>query len=247
MSARGTCLSALPEQARAMADMSMSSGDSFREIPGTPEDCWNHIGVRGNRSCPELTQCSHCRNCPVYAKAARRLLDRPQPNDGLHGWEDHYAIPAGARQSGMRSMTVFSAGSEKFALETRRCAEAVNMRMIHRVPHLRECVLGLANIHGELILCVSFAMLLGLETPERSQSDDRGKLLVTDWRDGPIALAVDEAIGVRKFSAEEFKPLPASLLHSQGRCSASVLDVDGASIGVLDDALLEQAIKRQLA
>ena len=33
-------------------------------------DCWNRIGVRGDRSCPELKQYVHCRNCPVYSAGA---------------------------------------------------------------------------------------------------------------------------------------------------------------------------------
>ncbi len=34
------------------------------------DDCWNRIGVRGDRSCPKLAEHIHCRNCPVHAAAA---------------------------------------------------------------------------------------------------------------------------------------------------------------------------------
>ncbi len=53
-------------------------------------DCWNRIGVNGDRSCPELTSFVHCRNCPVFAAAARSFFDRPAPEDtsptGRDGW-----------------------------------------------------------------------------------------------------------------------------------------------------------------
>jgi len=47
------------------------------------EACWRRIGVSGDRSCPELAQHVHCRNCPVYAGAAQRLPARRvgQPED----------------------------------------------------------------------------------------------------------------------------------------------------------------------
>ena len=49
------------------------------------DDCWNRIGIRGDQSCPKLPEYVHCRNCPVYASAARRLLDRLPPQVELEG------------------------------------------------------------------------------------------------------------------------------------------------------------------
>ena len=51
------------------------------------DDCWNRIGSRGDKRCERLPEYVHCRNCPVYAGAAKRILDRlpPQidtPEDG---------------------------------------------------------------------------------------------------------------------------------------------------------------------
>ena len=42
-------------------------------VPATA-DCWDKIGVSGDRSCADLEAYIHCRNCPVYAKAALQLL-----------------------------------------------------------------------------------------------------------------------------------------------------------------------------
>lgn len=42
------------------------------------DDCWNRIGVQGDRSCERLDDAVHCRNCPVYERAAIALLDRPR-------------------------------------------------------------------------------------------------------------------------------------------------------------------------
>src|SRR5271166_6874273 len=49
-------------------------------------DCWNRIGTTGDRSCPELETHIHCRNCPVFASAARSFFDRPAPQHYLAEW-----------------------------------------------------------------------------------------------------------------------------------------------------------------
>ena len=47
-------------------------------------DCWNHIGVSGDGTCPELVKVVHCHNCPVYAAGGRSLLEREPPAEYLH-------------------------------------------------------------------------------------------------------------------------------------------------------------------
>jgi hypothetical protein len=37
-------------------------------------DCWNKIGVWGNRECGELKKVIHCRNCTVYSSLAAQLF-----------------------------------------------------------------------------------------------------------------------------------------------------------------------------
>ena len=55
----------------------------------TPDaECWNRIGIGGDRSCPELETHIHCRNCPVHAQAARAFFDRPAPEGYLADWTE---------------------------------------------------------------------------------------------------------------------------------------------------------------
>src|SRR3981081_1849213 len=57
------------------------------------DDCWNRIGVHGDRSCAELQRHIHCRNCPVFAAAARALLDVPAPADFRQIATEHFTRP----------------------------------------------------------------------------------------------------------------------------------------------------------
>ena len=49
-------------------------------------DCWNSIGIAGDRSCRELEAHIHCRNCPVFASAAEEFLHRVAPEGYLSEW-----------------------------------------------------------------------------------------------------------------------------------------------------------------
>src|ERR1700733_11671904 len=70
-------------------ELSIRMLDRGNSLPGRvpgDSDCWNHIGVAGDRSCPELETFIHCRNCPVFSAAARTFFDRPAPEGYLAGW-----------------------------------------------------------------------------------------------------------------------------------------------------------------
>jgi chemotaxis-related protein WspD len=212
------------------------------------DDCWNRIGVHGDHSCPELTRHIHCRNCAVYRASARTLLDKPMTAEHSAFWTRHHSQPLQPVESATRSVTIFRLGSERFAIGTLLCVEVAGLRPIHRLPHRSGgAVLGLANIHGELVVCVSLPALLSLNTASQPQAATAGRLLVTRWRDGPIAFPVDEVTGVQKFAAPHFKALPATVAHAKVRCTSSLLSYGAHTLGVIDDELLGQAIRRHLA
>src|SRR5687768_8287155 len=93
-------------------------------------DCWNRIGVRGDRSCTELDIHSHCRNCPAYSAAATMLLDRE-----LTVMTSPITEVTPANEGDMQSVVIFRVGSEWFALLTLLLDEIVGMRTIHALPH----------------------------------------------------------------------------------------------------------------
>ena len=81
------------------------------------DDCWNRIGIYGDKSCPRLPEHIHCRNCSVYSAAATRLLDR-------YSFEqehvEQYATRADERKVATRSLMIFRLGDEWLGLATRR-------------------------------------------------------------------------------------------------------------------------------
>jgi len=101
------------------------------------QDCWNRIGVQGDRSCPELRQYIHCRNCPKFEQGAHALLNRAPPEGYIEEWTQFLARAKETEAGFTDTAMVFRIGSEWLALPAPLCVEIVSMRPIRRVPHRR--------------------------------------------------------------------------------------------------------------
>ena len=128
------------------------------------DDCWNRIGVRGDRSCPRLQEHVHCHNCPVQRGVAAELLAHHVPGDYAAMWTEHIARPVQQADRDTTSVIIFRIGAEWLALPSAAIQEVSNLKRIHRVPHRTSgVVLGVVNVRGELLTCVSLARVFGLE------------------------------------------------------------------------------------
>jgi chemotaxis-related protein WspD len=214
-------------------------------------DCWNKIGVRGDRSCPELVQHVHCRNCPVYVAAARALLDRELPAEDLAARSSHVANATRVSDADTQSVVMFRLSGEWLALPTAAVSEVADIRPVHSLPHRRGgAVLGVASVRGELLVCVSLLRLLGLERTAPAPQSQRGvhqRLLVLR-RDPIRALCpVDDVHGVQRINPADLQDVPATVGNAPRRLSKAIIPWRGHSVGLLDDHLLFQSVQRSLA
>lgn len=210
--------------------------------------CWKSIGVHGDKSCPTLAEHVHCRNCPVYAAGAKALLDELVPEGDARNWAGLLAQPLPETHAETVSATVFRLGAECFAVATRLCVEVASARPIHSLPHRRSsALLGVANIRGELVICLSLGKLLGLPGAVASPGAGDGlRLLVMGWPEGSIAFPVDEVLGVKRYGTSEFSSPPATVAHAQNRYTQSILRWNQRSVGFLDDELLRRTVSRSV-
>jgi chemotaxis-related protein WspD len=219
--------------------------------PGAPaiDDCWNRIGVQGDKSCPLLAEHIHCRNCPVYAAAASRLLDRYSL--GQRATPADYQ--ATTSQVASRSLLIFRLGEEWLALATRHLSEVAPVQPIHSLPHQRSlALLGVANVRGALIACVALGELLAIP-PSLSASAPAGasriqpRMLIINAQGGAVLVPVDEVDGVHRI--DESRLAAASLATSRqagGRFTHCVLPLGDRSVRVLEEAPLLAAMARSL-
>jgi chemotaxis-related protein WspD len=124
----------------------MIAGTASASMATSPARCWiEHI---------------HCRNCSVYSAAATRLLDRYALQ------QDERDPVASAVESDVktRSLLMFRLGEEWLGLATRSLVEVAPLQAIHSLPHQRSrALLGVANVRGALVACLSLVELLDLD------------------------------------------------------------------------------------
>ncbi len=211
--------------------------------------CWQGIGVYGDGSCRELQKFVHCRNCPVYSHSALRLLERSLPEGYRAEWTAHFAKEQKLSPPVKTSAVLFRINSEWLALPTGAFQEVAERRRTHSLPHQRQSVIvGLVNIRGELLICVSLARLLGLEKPSSRQTirTTYDRLLVTNWEGSRLVFPVDEVHGTHRFEPTEVHDPPATVAKSRPSYTQGIFLWQQKPVGLLAPSLLFSALNRSL-
>ncbi|MFM0741569.1 chemotaxis protein CheW [Paraburkholderia xenovorans] len=220
------------------------------------DDCWNRIGVRGDSSCERLVEYVRCLNCPVFEAGAAKLLKRPIPLVDLAQHEartpqayqhQHRHDPQGATES----FLIFRIGDEWLALPTAIFKRIVQTRPIHSVPHRQHrAVLGVVNVQGELLVCLSLAHLLGFESDSAARDDkarhEMPRLLVISRAEEHAVFPVDQVDGVHRIAVGSFRAPPATLSQAAAAHTRAVAPWRGISVGLLDADALFDTLNRSL-
>jgi len=144
---------------------------------------------------------------------------------------------------------LFRVGPEWLALPTPAFREVVERRLVHSLPHRRQgIVLGLVNVRGELLICISLRHLLGLDTSQLNMGQHRShdRLLVTHWNGHRFVFPADEVRGIHRFQASELTEPPATLTKSKAAFAKGILDWEGRPVGLLDADFLFTSLNRSL-
>jgi len=238
------------------------------KLPGAKariDTCWNHIGTRGDGSCPELSHHLRCPNCPVFEQAAAKLLDIAPDHGNLNDdtplsklersarLVNHGPAPTLVRDVSDTitcSALVFRIANEWLAMSTSSVLSIDDIRPVHSLPHRRDrTVLGLVNVHGTLTVAVSLSELLDLDhatAGKRSSRNSYARLLVAAHRGAALAFPVDEVEGVIRFPESAVLAIPATLAHTTAAHVRGVLAWRDTTVGVLDSDRVFDALSRSL-
>lgn len=210
------------------------------------QDCWNRIGVRGDRSCRELEHYVHCRNCPAYAQAAQRTLQIPVDTSYREAWAERLRQPHLQAQMGDASALLFRIGCQWLAVPAAMVQSVAPLAPVHRLPHRdRAGLLGVVNIGGRLAPAIALGPLLGIDSAGSPDIDGRHvfpRLLVIEAGARSCALPVTELHGMVRYGSGTMTAphQPHSALLD------GVIAHDGMQAGLLNGALLSRRIEELL-
>jgi twitching motility protein PilI len=139
------------------------------------------------------------------------LIDRPF--ELLLELERRAKLAAAARE-GARSDTeewigiAFRLGAERFVTARADVREVLPVPdHVTRIPGAKPWLQGVANVRGQLLTVVDLKSFLGAG---RHQTDRHSRMLLAASRDVPTALIVDEVLGIKRFTDDEFSEQPAA-------------------------------------
>jgi chemotaxis-related protein WspD len=204
-----------------------------------PEHCWRKIGVQGgDHSCERLIEVLHCRNCPIYAAAARRLLDRESPleldEDGLQD------VRRGASAS---TALVFRLGQQWLGLPPSLVAEVAANPPVRRLAHRTNGrIEGVVNVRGELRLCVSLVELLGLG--RRGSAPPSARLVLVEDDSGPLAFRCDEVRGLLPYTEDSIEAPPDTLPAPLDGCVRALLPSSSGHVALLDGDAVTRLLRK---
>lgn len=215
------------------------------------EYCWDVIGIRGNRSCPELAKLVHCRNCKRYESMGRNLLDRAAPAAYIEEQTRLLAVPEIREDIKKQVAVVFRLSTEWLALPVRLFAEVTSPRPVRPVPHRSsQLFLGLVSIRGEIQLCFSMAELLGvLPSKEGKTMPAAGfmpRFCVIGKQERKWVFPADEIYGLYAYAENEVQPVPVTIAKTLQNYTLGIIAVNKRQAGLINDDLVFAAFERSL-
>jgi chemotaxis-related protein WspD len=210
--------------------------------------CWKVIGVFGDRSCDVLLQVAHCRNCRTYAAAGRLLLNRDAPEGFTEEWTARVAQEKERSASVLFAAVVFRLRDAWYALRTEALEEVMPDRPVQWVPHRSGGgILGVVNVHGELLLCVDMAVVMGLEEKGTERAAGRRRFMVCGGgHTGRFAFAADEIRGVVQVEEAQLQPAPATIGKAASTLVEQVILLGDETVGLLNDGRFFEQVEKMI-
>ena len=217
--------------------------------PLTINDCWNTIGVWGNKTprCERLKKIIHCHNCDIFSQAGSQILNRPAEENYLTEWKNNLNQTRQTKSINLKSALVFRMGDEWFALPSKFVKEITHCDKHHSLPHIKNNVLrGLVNVHGELILNVSLGYLFKIRKSEISSKYTNERYIIIEDSDESFAFPVTEVKEIIHYNIEDMQATPSTIKKDTSCFIKGIIRHNNNDVGILNSDLVFTALHKNI-
>jgi len=194
-----------------MADLNNTLVKSLIE-----QACWRNIGVWSQQKtrCEKLEAVVHCRNCEVFAEAAKTVFRRESTEAELFERSlDLYHGSDFKQHLGEVSVLPFRVDDTWLCVYPSQIVTIAKKANVHRIPHRgEEFIRGLIAVDGAIYTCVRMSSLLGIKDKCEQKKQHVtllpgvfGRIIIVQTPKKRLAIEVDEVRSVTHFAENEFK------------------------------------------
>jgi purine-binding chemotaxis protein CheW len=120
-------------------------------------------------------------------------------------FEERVELKSPSLTEELLQLVVFELSGEEFGVDIMQVSEIMPISKITRVPQAPECVKGLINLHGKIIVVIDLNRRLGFSPRE---NDSLSRIIIVEVEDTTIGMLVNSVNGVLKVPLSSTEPTP---------------------------------------
>ena len=102
-------------------------------------------------------------------------------------------------------LVTFELSGEEFGVDIMQVSEVIPVPRITRIPQAPECIKGLINLRGKILVVIDLNKRLGFSSKE---TDSLSRIIIVEIRDTVIGMLVNSVKEVMRLSLSSIEPTP---------------------------------------
>jgi purine-binding chemotaxis protein CheW len=102
-------------------------------------------------------------------------------------------------------LVIFELSGEEFGIEIMQVSEIIPSSKITRIPRAPECVKGIINLRGKIIVVLDLNKRLGFSSKE---SDNLSKTIIVEFKETMIGMPVNSVSKIVRLCLSSIEPTP---------------------------------------
>jgi purine-binding chemotaxis protein CheW len=103
------------------------------------------------------------------------------------------------------NLVTFELSGEEFGVDIMQVSEVIPVTRITRIPQAPECIKGLINLRGKILVVIDLNKRLGFSS---SETDSLSRILIVEVKGTVIGMLVNSVKGVMRLPLSSIEPPP---------------------------------------